>query len=120
MQLPEGRQEQKWVKGRVDRSPNVYQRNHYQTEGEVGPLISEGDSDEQHDQNYLKQHSTEYQLQENQYDAIGKDLWKQLKRVSIPIFDSNKNNYNNWKEAFKACINKAEAAAKCKLLQLRQ
>ena len=54
---------------------------------------------------------------QNQYDTIGKDLWKQLKRVSIPIFGSNKNNYN-WKAAFMACIDKAPATAKCKLLQL--
>ena len=45
----------------------------------MDPWIPEYDSDEQQDQNCLNQHSTEYQLQENQYDAIGKDLWKQLK-----------------------------------------
>ena len=61
-QLPEGRQEQKWVKDRKERSANVYQRNHYQTETEMGPSISEYDSDEQQDQNCLSQHSTEYQL----------------------------------------------------------
>ena len=48
-QLPEGRQEQKWVKDRVDRSANIYQRNHYQTEREMGPWIPEYDSDEQQD-----------------------------------------------------------------------
>ena len=40
------------------------------------------------------------------------------KSISIPIFGSNKNNYNNWKAAFMACIDKAPAAAKYKLLQL--
>ena len=66
------------------------------------------------------QHSTEYQLQENQYDTIGKDLWKQLKRVSIPIFDSNKKNCNNWKAAFMTFSYKAPATVEYKLLQLRQ
>ena len=55
-----------------------------------------------------------------QYDAIGKNLWKQLKRVSIPTFDGNKKNYNNWKTVFMACIDKAPATAKYKLLQLRR
>ena len=86
----------------------------------MGPSISEYDSDEQQDQKCLNQHFTEYQLQENQYDAIGKDLWKQLKRISILIFDCNKKNYNNCKAAFMACIDKAPAAAEYKLLQLRQ
>ena len=66
------------------------------------------------------QHSTEYQLQENQYDAIGKDLWKQLKRESIPIFDGNKKNYNNWKAAFMTFSDKTPATVEYKLLQLRQ
>ena len=77
----------------------------------MDPWIPEYDSDEQQDQNFLSQHSTEYQLQENQYDAISKDLWKQLKRVSIPIFDGNKRNCNNWKAVFMACIDKVPAAA---------
>ena len=110
-QLPEGRPEQKWVKDRVDRSANIYQRNRYQTEREMGSWIPEYDSDEQQDQNCLNQHFTEYQLQENQYDAIGKDLWKQLKRVPIPIFDGNKQDYNNRKAAFMSCIDQAPATA---------
>ena len=58
--------------------------------------------------------------QENQYDAIGKGLWKQLKRVSIPTFDDKKKNYNNWKAAFMASTDQAAATAEYKLLQLRQ
>ena len=84
----------------MDRSANVYQRNHYQIETEMGPSISEYDSDEQQDQNCLNQHSTAYPLLENHYDAIDKDLWEQQKRISLPIFDSNKKNYNNWMAAF--------------------
>ena len=45
---------------------------------------------------------------------------KQLKRISILIFDRNKKNSNNCKAAFMACIDKAPATAKYKLLQLRQ
>jgi hypothetical protein len=52
--------------------------------------------------------------------AIGTDLWKQLKRVSIPIFSGNKGNYQSWKAAFIACIDKAPATKEYKLLQLRQ
>ena len=81
----------------------------------MDPWIPEYDSDEQQDQNCLGQHSTE-----NQYAALGKDLWKQLKRVSIPIFDGNKRNYNNWKAVLMSCIDQASATAEYKLLQLRQ
>ena len=73
------------------------------------PLISENDSDEQQDQDYFNQHSTEHHLQENQYHAIAKDLWKQLKRVSIP--DGNKKNDNNWKAVVMACVDKAPATS---------
>ena len=81
----------------------------------MDPWIPEYDSDEQQDQNCLNHHSTE-----NQYDAIGKDLWKQLKIVSIPILDGSKRNYNNRKAAFMACIDQAPATTEYKLLQLCQ
>jgi len=51
---------------------------------------------------------------------LGHDLWKQLKRVSIPVFSGNKLQYENWKAAFTACIDKAPATPEYKLLQLRQ
>ena len=37
------------------------------------------------------------QFQEQQYvsDAIGKYVWKQLKQVSVPVFDGIKKNFNN-------------------------
>ena len=50
------------------------------------------ESDEQQDKNSFNQHSTEYQLQEYQHDTTGKGLWKQLKRVSISIFDTNEKS----------------------------
>ena len=54
------------------------------------PRIPEYDSDGQQDQNCLNQHSTDYQLQENWYGVIGKNLWERLKGVLISIFDGNK------------------------------
>ena len=59
---------------------------------------------------------------QSQTDAtlIGQDLWKQLKRVSVPVFTGDKKNYQNWKAAFTACIDQAPATAEYKLLQLKQ
>ena len=37
------------------------------------------------------------------------DLWKQMKRISIPIFDGTKSTYESWKAAFTACIDQAPA-----------
>ena len=52
--------------------------------------------------------------------TIGQDLWRQLKRVQIPVFTGEKKNYQSWKASFLACINSAPATAEYKLLQLRQ
>ena len=51
---------------------------------------------------------------------IGQDLWKQLKRVTIPVFSGDKKTYQNWKAAFMACVDQAPATAEYKLLQLCQ
>ena len=51
---------------------------------------------------------------------IGQDLWKQLKKVSVPIFKEVKKTYQNWKAAFMACVDQAPATAEYKLLQLKQ
>ena len=51
---------------------------------------------------------------------LGQDMWKQLSRVNIPVFSGSKSNYDSWKAAFTACIDKAPATAEYKLLQLRQ
>ena len=56
----------------------------------------------------------------NEQELIGMDLWKQMKRISIPIFDGNKSTYESWKAAFTACIDQAPATPEYKLLQLRQ
>ena len=34
---------------------------------------------------------------------IGLDLWKQQKRVTIPVFTGDKRTYQNWKAALSLC-----------------
>ena len=51
---------------------------------------------------------------------IGNDMWRQLKRVSIPIFKGDKKTYEGWKVAFLACIDQAPLTPEYKLLQLRE
>ena len=52
--------------------------------------------------------------------SIGHDLWRQLKRVQIPVFSGEKRQYQSLKAAFLACINSAPATGEYKLLQLCQ
>ena len=52
--------------------------------------------------------------------TIRQDLWRQLKRMQIPVFTGEKKNYQSWKASFLACIDSAPATAEYKLLQLRQ
>ena len=52
--------------------------------------------------------------------SIGQDLWRQLKRVQIPVFAGDKRAYSSWRAAFIACIDSAPATGEYKLLQLRQ
>ena len=47
-------------------------------------------------------------------------MWKQLKRVTIPMFYGDKRNYQNWKAAFVACVDQAPATAEYKLLSCRR
>lgn len=56
----------------------------------------------------------------NTTPSIGQDLWRQLKRVQIPVFTGDKRQYQSWKAAFLACIDSAPATGEYKLLQLRQ
>ena len=48
--------------------------------------------------------------------SIGQDLWRQLKRVQIPVFSGDKRSYHSWKAAFLACIDSAPATEEYKLL----
>ena len=59
-------------------------------------------------------------LSNQETPSIGQDLWRQLKRVQIPVFAGDKRTYSNWKAAFQACIDSAPATPEYKLLQLRQ
>ena len=47
---------------------------------------------------------------------VGHDLWRQLKKVSIPIFNDDKKKYEALKAAFIACVDKAPMSAEYKLL----
>lgn len=58
--------------------------------------------------------------EESTSNSIGKDLWRQLQRVSIPVFSGDKLSYEGWKAAFIACVDKAPASPEYKFLQLRQ
>ena len=61
-----------------------------------------------------------YSNQATSNTLIGQDLWKQLKRVTIPVFSGDKRTYQNWKAAFITCVDQAPATPEYKLLQLRQ
>ena len=52
--------------------------------------------------------------------SLGQDLWRQLKRMEIPVFRGDKRMYQSWKAAFLADIDNAPATPGYKLLQLRQ
>jgi hypothetical protein len=52
--------------------------------------------------------------------SVNKDLWGQLKRVTIPNFNGNKKDYPVFKDAFYECIDKASCSSSYKMLQLRQ
>ena len=64
-----------------------------------------------------------YNLKNDQSNVFNESdlLWKQLKRVIIPIFLGDKRMYQKWKAVFMACIaNNTPAASEYKLLQLQQ
>ena len=52
--------------------------------------------------------------------SIGEDLWRQLKRILLPVFTGDKRSYQNWKAAFMACVDTAPSTGEYKLLQLWQ
>ena len=49
---------------------------------------------------------------------LEKDMWKQLSRVSIPVFNGDKRCYGSWKAAFMAYV--APVTTEYKLLQLKK
>ena len=56
----------------------------------------------------------------NNTTLISQDLWRQLNKVTIPVFFGDKRTYQNWKAAFVNCVDQAPATPEYKLLQLRQ
>ena len=52
--------------------------------------------------------------------TLGQDMWNQLKRVSISVFNGDRRAYEGWKAAFMACVHQEPATPAHKLLQLRQ
>ena len=52
--------------------------------------------------------------------TLGRNMWNQLKRGSIPVFNGDRRAYEGWKAAFMACVHQAPATPDYKLLQLRQ
>ena len=68
----------------------------------------------------VKPEEEEKTVEESPKHELGKDMWKQLTRVSIPVFSGDKRSYGSWKAAFMACVDKAPATAEYKLLQLKK
>ncbi|XP_052806575.1 uncharacterized protein LOC128235822 [Mya arenaria] len=64
--------------------------------------------------------STKIEPSISKQKQVDKDLRCQLKRVSIPMFSGNKKDFPFWKAAFEACIDKTDASAEYKFLQMRQ
>ena len=56
----------------------------------------------------------------NEEPTLGQDMWNQLQRVSIPVFNGERRAYEGWKGTFMACVHQAPATPKYKLLQIRQ
>ena len=68
----------------------------------------------------VKPEEEEKTVEESPKHELGKNMWKQLTRVSIPVFSGDKRSYGSWKAAFMACVDKAPATAEYKLLQLKK
>ena len=58
-------------------------------------------------------------LHNTEAPSLGQDLWRQLKRVEIPMFHGDKRMYQSWRAALLAHIDNAPATPKYKLLQLQ-
>ena len=89
----------------------------YENQGKTNEMLStitEVEEIEKEYENVLQQyHALEYDdrsdtKKEKEKADLGKDLFKQLKRVSIPVFDGETNNYENWKSAFMPCVHQQQ------------
>lgn len=68
----------------------------------------------------LKEKENEETSEEPSNIELGKDMWKQLTRVCIPVCNGDKRSYESWKAAFMACVDKVPATAEYKLFQLKK
>lgn len=69
---------------------------------------------------FMNSSTSSLEAKEQRQTELGHDIYKQLKRVSIPTFDGDKHKYESWKAAFNSFIDSAHATKEYKLLQLRQ
>ena len=104
---------------KILREIEMEQQEQRQREMKINLIINQQQQQQQKEEVKTKREDNANIRGENQ-ELIGRDLWKQLRRVSIPIFDGNKSTYESWKAAFTACIDQAPATPEYKLLQLRQ
>lgn len=55
--------------------------------------------------------TSNHQEIDNNTKQLGQDMWRQMKKVSIPIFNGEKKGYQSWKAAFLSCVDQAPATA---------
>ena len=138
--LPQTEQEVSAVYANKNNPAMLQVRDHIQTcsrqnENEIKNVAKFEDIRSRHQQqirdNYSKQdnlsvldaNATPFEttnMHNREAPSLGQDLWRQLKRVEIPVFHGDKRTYQSWKAAFLACIDNAPATPEYKLLQLRQ
>ncbi|CAG2212923.1 unnamed protein product [Mytilus edulis] len=96
---------------RISRRDNVNSRNKVESKPvnkEKEVKLEQGTKEENNDK----------QLNEMKFSSeLGKDMWKQSKRVSIPVSREIKGTI---RAEFQACIDQAPATKENKLLQMRQ
>lgn len=105
----------KTVAERLDRE--IAQSDCNEEEGVAEEVEKDGEIADKREQVGHQPHRKSVEGEEN---AKGKDLWKQLKRVSIPVFNGDKRQYENRKSAFISCVDKAPVTPEYKLLELGQ
>ena len=94
-----------------------------ETQKKLGHKKAKGTEVKSKPKNIVKeQHSRDANKDSNEdhNSTIGQDMWKQLKRITIPVSQSGKRLYENWKASFIAYIDSAPAVPEHKLLQLCQ
>ena len=94
----------RWVPGDVDQSRRMAGN---------GNEFARGSINKNHQREESRETSKDIKYE------LGNDMWKQLRRVSIPVFCGDKRTYNSWKTAFMTCVDQAPATPEYKLLQLR-